>query len=87
MAFKASEEKNVAQLGDGNYADGFDVSWKHAVLHEAITSIAMGRNGKPDARRLGYFMRRMKGKVCGRLRFANQVDPHGNPMPWWVEEI
>ena len=63
------------------------MTYKHIGLREAIASIAAARGGKPDTRALGYFMRRHKGKICNRLRFANRVDPHGNAPPWWIEQI
>jgi hypothetical protein len=41
--------------------------------------------GKVDARGLGHWLRRYKGRVVGDLYLCNKPDKHGHGAQWWVD--
>jgi hypothetical protein len=56
-------------------------------LHDALFAIAGKQSGgseKIDVIRLGNWLRRLKGRIVGGLRFNNKT-PSGHPARWWVE--
>jgi putative DNA primase/helicase len=56
---------------------------------EAVAFKATGKRGqKPDARLLGDYLRRFKGRIIDGRRFAMRADPKGKkPAEWWVEDV
>jgi hypothetical protein len=58
----------------------------HAAL-EALAFKATGKRGqKPDARLLGNYLRRFKGRIVNGKRFAMKPDEKKG-AEWWVEEV
>ena len=55
----------------------------HPKLHAAVQAVA-GRQGPPDAQKLGVWARGKKDRVVGDLRLANEPDPKGSAK-WWVQ--
>jgi putative DNA primase/helicase len=54
---------------------------------EALAYRSTGKRGqKPDARLLGNYLRKFKGKIVDGKRFAMEPDPKRGAV-WWVEEI
>jgi putative DNA primase/helicase len=41
--------------------------------------------GKVDAKGLGHWLRRYKGRVVGDLYLCNKPDKHGHGAQWWVD--
>jgi putative DNA primase/helicase len=65
----------------GNIAG--EVSWRYAVLRETLLTVA-GRNGAIDARELGKWLSRHRGRIAGALRLEGRADPHGHAARWWL---
>jgi hypothetical protein len=62
------------------------------VLYAALESLAYRATGKrgqkPDARLLGNYLRRFRGRVVNGKRFASKGDPTGKQVAqWWVEDV
>ena len=55
---------------------------QHPALRSAVFSIAKGQ--KADARQLGNWVRRYKGRYVGNLRFNNKSEDKGG-SEWWIE--
>ena len=54
---------------------------------EALAYRATGKRGqKPDARLLGNYLRKFKGKIVDGRRFAMKAD-NKRGAEWWVEEV
>lgn len=53
-------------------------------LREALSAVAGVRGGLIDARRLGHWLRRHKGRVVGRWRIDGQADDHGHSVKWFL---
>jgi putative DNA primase/helicase len=54
---------------------------------EALAYRATGKRGqKPDARLLGNYLRKFKGKIVDGQRFAMKADDKRG-AEWWVEEV
>ncbi len=85
-ALKAADERDTRPAGDGGYSDGYDRPYRHPELREAIEAIASTR-GRMNVKALGYFLRKSKGRIVNRLRFAGKSDSHGHAVKWWVEEL
>jgi putative DNA primase/helicase len=62
----------------------------HPELYTALEALAFRSTGKrgqkPDARLLGNYLRKFKGKIVDGKRFAMEPDPKRGAV-WWVEEI
>jgi putative DNA primase/helicase len=62
----------------------------HPELYTALEALAYRSTGKrgqkPDARLLGNYLRKFKGKIVDGKRFAMEPDPKRGAV-WWVEEI
>ena len=83
---KTVDERDSLLVGDGGYSDGYDRPYRYPTFRETIESIASTR-GRMNAKRLGDFLRKSKGRIVNRTRFANQSDPHGHAAHWWIEEV
>ncbi len=83
---KATNAREIHQAGAGDAHDGFEHEYRHPELREVLTAIANVR-GRINARVLGNFMRRAKGRIAGGLRFYNKADLHGHAAQWWVEAV
>ena len=69
--------------------DGAELEPKYPDLHSALGGIyrrATGRNGLPDARTLGLWLRRVKGQIMGQKRFACEPNSKGG-SEWWLERV
>jgi hypothetical protein len=62
-------------------ATGFQL--KHPGLKEALLTVAAPR-GAIDARELGKWFSRHKGRIAKRVRLEGQADEHGHPARWWL---
>jgi hypothetical protein len=61
-------------------------------LYAALEALAFrdtGKRGqKPDARLLGTWLRKFKGRIVNGRRFAMLADPNGKKSAeWWVDEV
>ena len=61
-------------------------------LYAALEALAFrdtGKRGqKPDARLLGTWLRKFKGRIVNGRRFAMMADPSGKKSAeWWVDEV
>jgi hypothetical protein len=70
--------------------DGADLEPAHPEFHATLQAMALRETGKrgqmPDATMLGNYLRKFKGRVISRKRFANRPDERKG-AEWWVEEV
>ena len=64
----------------------------HPDFYAALEAMALkdtGKRGqKPDARVVGTWLRKFKGRIVNGKRFAMKADPNGKKSAeWWVEEV
>jgi hypothetical protein len=59
-------------------------SLKHPGLKEALQNIAGDRVGVIDARALGKWFSRHKGRIAKGVRLEGEADEHGHPARWWL---
>jgi hypothetical protein len=60
---------------------GSERTYRHQELRAAILATAL--RGRVDARGLGYWLRRYKGRIVGNLYLRNQADTH--EADWWLD--
>jgi putative DNA primase/helicase len=70
-----------------NKSDGSGVEPTHPELHAALEEVCFrsaGKRGQPDARMLGKWLQRFKGKIVDNKRFMRLPSTkHGSE--WWLE--
>jgi len=71
-------------------ADGSGTEPMFPLLHAALEEVyfrTTGRRGQqPDARMLGLWLRRFKGRIVSGKRFACAQNPKG-ASEWWLELV
>jgi putative DNA primase/helicase len=81
-ALHAIEERTVTTGGECH--DPYERAHQYPQLREAI--VAISPRGKPDARSLGRWLRRNKGRIVGGLRFDGRGGEQGRSVEWWASE-
>ena len=61
---------------------GFHLRYPRA--KEALQHVAGDRNGAIQARELGKYLGRHKGRVARGVRLAGETDEHGHAARWWL---
>ncbi len=54
-------------------------------LYQALLSVAEGRGGEVNARRLGHYLARHRGRIIGGLKFTDCEDGHAKQRVWAAE--
>jgi len=70
--------------------EGSELEPTHPELHAALAEVYLrstgGKRGQPDARMLGLWLRRFKGRVVDGKRFCSQSNTKGG-SEWWLEAV
>jgi hypothetical protein len=69
--------------------DGAELEPTNPELHAALEMVhfrGAGKRGQPDARMLGLWLRRFKGRVIEGKRFSNAPNEKGG-SEWWLERV
>lgn len=74
----------LKSIDETRYMSFGEPEFVYATLRDAIFAIPSKRGG-PDARELGYWARRFKGRIVDGLRLMQEVDSHGHAAKWWVD--
>ena len=55
-------------------------------MQAAAYAVTGKRSQQADAKLLGLWLQRRKGRVIEGMRFANQANPKG-ASTWWIENV
>lgn len=81
------EKANEADLiGGGDYHETPRKELAYPELHEALMSVAGDRLGL-NTRKLGYWLRRKKGRVIGGYKIEAQLDGHAKQQKWQLQDL
>jgi putative DNA primase/helicase len=85
-AIGVGKAKSVAEIIEcaqsrGAWTDGSQLQYPG--LAEALLTVAAPR-GSIDARELGKWFSRHKGRIAKGVRLEGQADDHGHPARWWL---
>ena len=58
----------------------------YPALREAVLAVASSR-GRPNARTLGHWFKRHKGRIVVGLRICGEADAHGHAVQWWIDKV
>ncbi len=59
---------------------------KFPALRDAIVAVAAGGPDRPDATKLGYYVKGLAGRIVGNMKFARGKDLNGSAT-WCVEKV
>jgi hypothetical protein len=76
-----AREKETRMLGEGDYRDRPEQSWRHPDLREALLAVA-GSSGFIDGRRLGKWLSSHKGRIVNGVRLESETG--GRTATWWL---
>ena len=77
---RAIEERTFTS--DGNVHGDYDRPYRYPELRDAI--LAISARSKSDAKTVGKWLRRNKGRIVAGKRFDGRGDDHGHAIHWWV---
>lgn len=78
---KLACEKETRMLGEGDYRDKPEQTWRHPDLREALLAVA-GSSGAIDGRRLGKWLSSHKGRIVSGVRLESETG--GRTATWWL---
>ena len=78
--------EDTSYTSSGEYHETGERECHLPELRDAVLAVATN-HGRPDARRLGYWARRSKGRIVDGRRLCGQTDQYGHAVQWWVELV
>jgi hypothetical protein len=80
---RAKSAAEIIQRADERASGLNGYQLAHPALKEALVTVA-GQRGSIDARELGKWLSRHKGRIAKGVRLEGRADGHGHPARWWL---